>query len=144
MFRGLTRMTGFAIGGIVCAAVLAIVAIFAFDRVLDITEPARDQADHARDDHELRFATYEELAELCLAVQDAEGTIRSLEQELQGDPTPSRVTQIDSSLTAIRSSRSRSINEYNSLADRERRAALTGHDLPLRLDRDTKETQCNA
>lgn len=89
-----------------------------------------------------RIGTYEEFFQLCESVQNAEGQIRSLDEELETDPSESRVERIQSSLSAIRSTRESSINEYNSKAAQEHKEAFRDASLPERLDRENMETEC--
>ena len=61
-----------------------------------------------------RIAAYNHFFDLCASVQSDEAAIQSLNQEMNTTkPTPSRVTQINASLTALRSARAEKINQYN-------------------------------
>lgn len=142
-----SRTTGYTIVGILILAVIAVIAIFAFGGVARLTAPFRgetEKIERTEGSGAFRQATYEEFYDLCAAVQDAEGRISNLEKELDGDPGEHRVTQINSSLTAVRNSRIESINAYNSKASQEHRNSFRDADLPARLDRTTEETQCAA
>lgn len=89
-----------------------------------------------------RIGTYESFFALCEAVQNAEAQAAALETELETDPPQARTTQIHASLTAVRSNRASSINEYNSAARQEHREAFRDANLPERLDTDTTTTEC--
>lgn len=90
-----------------------------------------------------RLAAYEHFFGLCTSVQAQEGRIDSLNLELETGPTPARVTQIQASLTAVRSQRTELIAEYNQDALAQyTRGQFRDRDLPYQLDPDTEETVC--
>jgi len=66
-----------------------------------------------------RIAAYNHFFDLCAAVQSDESAMQSLRDEMKTDPPPSRVTQINASLTALRSARAEKINQYNADARKD-------------------------
>lgn len=90
---------------------------------------------------EFRQTTYEEFFGLCEAVQNAEGTIQVLQEERKA-ASETRATQIDQSVTALKTTRIESVNAYNSKAAQEHRAAFHDKDLPYRLDATAERTTC--
>lgn len=67
-----------------------------------------------------RISAYNHFFDLCAAVQSDEAAIQSLNQERDTTkPTPSRLTQINASLTALRSARAEKINQYNADARKD-------------------------
>lgn len=90
-----------------------------------------------------RIQAYDHFFNLCASVQTTEGQIGSLEQELKTKPSKARVEQIQASLTAIRSNRIASINQYNADAAKSYTIGqFKDADLPFSLDPTTKETTC--
>lgn len=103
------------------------------------------QKEQVRADPDYRIAAYERFFDLCASVRSDEATIANLEEELADDPTAERESQIKASLTAVRSNRSETINEYNADARKsETAAAFRSSDLPYQLDPDSEETRCTA
>ena len=89
--------------GIVGLAVLYVVGVFAFGGAGWITAPFRgdvEERERTVGSGAFRLTTYEEFFDLCEAVQNAEGTIRVLQQE-RGSASDARKTQIDQSITAL-------------------------------------------
>jgi hypothetical protein len=66
-----------------------------------------------------RIAAYNHFFDLCAAVQSDEAAMQSLRDEMKTDPPPSRITQINASLTALRSARAEKINQYNADARKD-------------------------
>lgn len=66
-----------------------------------------------------RISAYNHFFDLCAAVQSDEAAIGSLKEELGTGPTASRRTQIQASLTALRSGRAEKINQYNADARKD-------------------------
>ncbi|GAA2289709.1 hypothetical protein GCM10010415_71450 [Streptomyces atrovirens] len=130
--------------GIVGLAVLYAVGVFAFGGAGWITAPFRGEVEERErtvGSGAFRLTTYEEFFDLCEAVQNAEGTIRVLQQE-RGSASDARKTQIDQSITALRATRIESVNDYNTKAAQEHRAPFRDKDLPYRLDATAEKTTC--
>jgi hypothetical protein len=66
-----------------------------------------------------RIAAYNHFFDLCAAVQSDEAAMASLRSELLTNPPDSRRTQINASLTALRSARAEKINQYNADARKD-------------------------
>ncbi|AXK37170.1 hypothetical protein DVA86_07860 [Streptomyces armeniacus] len=131
-------------GGIAVLAAVGLVATLVFGGVGWLTAPFRGEADkreRTEGSGAFRIATYEEFFGLCTAVQTKEGTIKALEEE-RGTATASRRARIDTSLTALKSSRAEAVHEYNSRAAQEHRSAFKDRDLPPRLDVNDTATRC--
>ncbi|MGW2017659.1 hypothetical protein [Streptomyces sp. NPDC001927] len=138
------RFGVWAVGGIVGLAVVYVIGVFVFGGAGWITAPFRGEVEERENtvgSGTFRLTTYEEFFGLCEAVQNAEGTIRVLQQE-RGAATPTRKSQIDQSITALRASRIESVNEYNSKAAQEHRTPFLDKGLPHRLDADAEKTTC--
>ncbi|MDT0476213.1 hypothetical protein RM863_29220 [Streptomyces sp. DSM 41014] len=150
MFKDGSRALGYAIASIAAAALLTLIAIYAFGGVSQLTAPFRgetDKKDRTTGSGAFRIATYEEFFDLCAGVQTAEQQIKALTDELHDTaqpPTPERAEKIRTSLTAVRSSRAESIATYNSKATQEHRTAFHDAALPYKLDPAAEETQCAA
>lgn len=132
------------VGGIVALAVLGVIATFAFGGANWITAPFRGESEKRENtvgSGAFRQSTYEDFFNLCAAVQDAEGSIQALNEE-KGSASQSRKGQIAQSITALKSSRIESINEYNAKARQEHRKAFVDQELPSRLDASATETTC--
>ncbi|GAA2107765.1 hypothetical protein [Streptomyces synnematoformans] len=147
MFKEGSRIFGFTIAGIAAAALLYVVGVFAVGGAAWFTAPFRGEVD-ARERTEgsgaFRITSYEEFFDLCTAAQDAEDQIAALTEELDTQPPEERVTRINTSITAARAARADAINDYNSLAAQEHKAAFHDADLPARLDKNAEETLCAA
>lgn len=90
-----------------------------------------------------RVQAYDRFFDLCSAIQEDEGRVAALEQELAGSPTPERRTQVEASLTAVRSARNGKIRTYNNDAAKDFTVGqFRDNDLPYRLDPNAKETVC--
>ena len=72
-----------------------------------------------------RIAAYNHFFDLCASVQSDEAAMKSLYEELATKPPESRVTQINASLTALRSARAEKINQYNADARKDYTTAAT-------------------
>lgn len=147
IYREGARGFRWALFAVALAALLAVAAAFAFgwaQRATASFRGATAEREMTQADGRFRLATYEEFHNLCAAVQNAEAQITALESELETGPPQARVTHINSSLTAVRSARASNINDYNSRAAQEHRAAFHSNDLPETLSLDTEETSCTA
>lgn len=90
-----------------------------------------------------RIARYDHFFNLCAAVQSDEATIRALKQERTTNPPASRVTQINATITALRSGRAEKINQYNADARKEGTIAqFRSSSLPFQLDHTQEATTC--
>lgn len=139
---------------VVAAVVIAFLAIhvFGFGWFSRLTADFRGETAviervHANPNY--RIANYDHFYDLCAAIQADEDRIANLEQELASrldrDDISFRVSQIESSLTAIRNSRSAKIRQYNADAHKtETRANFLASDLPFELDQARSTTLCTA
>jgi hypothetical protein len=92
---------------------------------------------------EFRVAAYDHFFSLCVAVQEDEGTIAALQQELDTKPSAGRVEQINASIAALRANRTRSIRQYNADAQRDYTVGqFRDADLPASLNPNEEETTC--
>lgn len=92
-----------------------------------------------------RQQAYDHFFDLCSAVQGDEGRIEALEEENAASPTPERRTQIQASITAVRSSRTEKIRTYNNDAAKDWTVGqFRANDLPARLDPNGESTTCAA
>lgn len=90
-----------------------------------------------------RIAAYNHFFDLCASVQSDEASITSLKEELTTKPPESRVTQINASLTALRSARAEKINQYNADARKDYTIGqFRASGLPFRLDLTQEATTC--
>jgi hypothetical protein len=143
-----SAITLLGILGVLIAMVFAAMAIFGFGLFQRGTADFRGktkQIEQTKASGTYRIAAYEHFYDLCAAVQDDEISISSLREELKTEPPQNRVTQINASLTALRSSRGEKINQYNADA---RKSGTIGQfkasDLPYQLNKNTEETTCTA
>ncbi|MER5220411.1 hypothetical protein [Streptomyces flaveus] len=133
--------------GIGCIAVLAAVGLIAtliFGGISWLTAPFRGEVEkrnRTEGSGEFQIATYEEFFGLCTTVQTKEGTIRTLEEESK-TASESKQAQINTSITALKSTRIEAVNEYNAKAAQEHRSAFKDKDLPPRLDVNDMNTTC--
>lgn len=144
-FREGSKIGAWVIGGIVALAAVYVVGIFAFGGANWITAPFRGEAEKRENtvgSGAFRQSTYEDFFNLCQAVQDAEASIEALEEEKK-EASDSRKSQIAQSVTALKSSRASSINEYNSKAAQEHRDSFQDEDLPSRLNVSDEKTTCS-
>ncbi|CCK24951.1 hypothetical protein BN159_0572 [Streptomyces davaonensis JCM 4913] len=138
------RSRGWAVGGIIGLAMLYVIGVFAFGGAGWVIAPfdgSEDERETTVEPAEFSRTTYEEFADLCEAVRNAEGTIEALREERESASTV-RATQIDQSITALKATRIESVNDYNSKAAREEPAPFRDQDLPYRLDATAKHTTC--
>lgn len=137
--------TGFwVIGGIAALVTVGLIITLVVGGVSWLTAPFRgevDKRDRTEGSGAFRIATYEEFFGLCSTVQSKEGTIKTLEEENK-TASESRRAQINTSLTALKSSRIEAVNEYNAKAAQEHRSAFKDEDLPPRLDVNDMNTTC--
>jgi hypothetical protein len=109
------------------------------------TAPARGQL-AAREQIQsgtFRIAAYDRFFDLCAAVQSDEATIVALREELTTGPPPSRVTQINASITALRSGRAEKINRYNGDARKDYTIGqFRSNGLPYQLSANQEATTC--
>lgn len=144
-FREGSKIGAWVIGGIATLAAVYVVGIFAFGGANWITAPFRGEAEKRENtvgSGAFRQSTYEDFFNLCQAAQDAEASIEALEEEKK-EASDSRKDQIAQSVTALKSSRASSINEYNSKAAQEHRDSFQDEDLPNRLNVSDEKTTCS-
>lgn len=135
--------------GIVIAAVLGfallIGGVFAFRWFTAEPRGALDAREQVLADGDFRIAAYNHFFGLCSSVQAQEDREVSLTTELETSPSESRRSQIQASLTAVRSQRAELIRTYNADAAKDYTSGqFRDADLPYQLDIDNKETQCVA
>ncbi|MQY10054.1 hypothetical protein SRB5_01580 [Streptomyces sp. RB5] len=138
------RIGTWAVAGVIGLAVLYLIGVFAFGGAAWITAPFRGETEERENtvgSGAFRQSTYEEFFDLCEAVQNAEGTIRVLQDERKS-ATETRRSQIDQSITALKATRIESVNEYNAKAAQEHRKPFQDKHLPYRLDAGADKTTC--
>lgn len=92
-----------------------------------------------------RLTAYDYFFRACASVQSFESTINALEQELETDPSDSRVEQIQGAITANRSARASAIHDYNAKASQDYTVGqFRDSNLPHQLDENEEQTQCVA
>lgn len=93
-----------------------------------------------------RVSAYNRFFDLCASVQSFEAQIANLEQERDdkaNPPSDSRREQIASSITALRNTRSQTINQYNADAAKDYTAGqFRDNNLPYRLNPTQEVTTC--
>jgi hypothetical protein len=90
---------------------------------------------------DFRIGSYQRYFELCTAVQNAEASIKALNEENLG-ASEARKAQIGPSITALKANRAASINEYNSLSAQEHKVAFKDANLPAILGLSDGPTNC--
>lgn len=147
VFAEASRALRYTIAGIVLLALVYVAGVFAWGGASWSTAPFRGE-NEARDrtvgSGEFRISTYEEFFDLCAAVETKEDEITALQDELDTKPSEYRTEQINTSLTALRATRSELVNDYNAKSRQEHRKAFRDAGLPAELDTDAKETTCAA
>jgi hypothetical protein len=135
---------GVAILVVIVLSAMALFGFGLFNRGTANFRGKNEQIEKTKANGNYRIAAYDQFYNLCASVQDDEATIQNLEEELKTKPPQDRITQINASLTAVKSGRRSKINEYNADA---RKTATQGQfrasDLPYHLDA-TQETTCTA
>lgn len=133
-----------AVVGAVLCLLLLIGAVWGLQWATAPFRGAKDARETIQADGDFRIQAYNTFFDRCASVQTAESRITSLEEELETDPPQSRVTQIQSSLSAIRSQRANTINIYNSEAERDWTVGqFRDEGLPHQLDINDEETECS-
>ncbi|MEU0948298.1 hypothetical protein ABZ379_37250 [Streptomyces canus] len=133
-----------AVSGVIGLAVLYVIGVFVLGGAQWVTAGFRGEADEREttvSSGEFRRTTYEEFFDLCVAVQNTEGTIQALQEEREV-ASETRTAQIDQSITALKATRIESVNAYNSEAAQEHRAPFRDKGLPYRLDATAEPTTC--
>lgn len=133
-----------SIGAFVLVAAL-MVGGFAFNWFTAEPRGALEAREQILGSGDFRIQAYDRFFNQCAAIQSDEGRIQSLQTELETtNPSPSRVGQINASLTAIRSSRLEKINEYNADAGRNYTVGqFRDSDLPYNIDPNNEgPTEC--
>lgn len=135
-----------AVVGGVLLLVLLPVAFFGIRWATADIRGAGDAREQILADGDFRIQAYQTFFDLCASVQSQEDRIDSLDQELNDEnnpPTDARVGQIQSSLSAIRSTRGDLINQYNADASRSwTEGQFRDEDLPYQLNIDEEDTTC--
>jgi hypothetical protein len=128
---------------IVLGLIVLIVVPFAFRWLTAEPRGALDARERTKASGAFRIAAYDHFFDLCAAVQADEARIEALKQEYASNPTPQRQTQIEASLTAVRSSRAEKISRYNTDAAKGYTIGqFRSAKLPPRLSTDQEETTC--
>lgn len=139
------KITGLSVAGLL-GVVLLVSLIVGFQWISAPFRGALDARETIQADGDFRIAAYNTFFNRCANIQTHEARIESLETELndeQNPPTSARVSQIQSSLSAIRSQRAEDINLYNSEASRDWTVGqFRDEGLPHELDIDAEETDC--
>lgn len=143
MFKA-AGVTALAIASVIAAAILFTALALVWRYV--IAEPrGRVQQEEILQQGQNRIARYDYFFNLCAAVQSDEATIVALRQELETNPPASRVTQINATITALRSGRAEKINQYNVDARKSGTIAqFRSSDLPFQLIPTSEVTSCIA
>lgn len=90
-----------------------------------------------------RISAYDHFFSLCASVQGHETTIKALQSELETDPSPRRVEQINAFITANRAARDVKIQQYNQDAQRNYTVGqFRDAGLPEKLDINEEVTTC--
>lgn len=146
VWRGGSWVIGLAVVAIVVMLVVGLMWAFGFGLFSRATANERGGTqvrEKTVADGNYRIAQYDHFFDLCASVQSDEDTIEQLGTELADDLTPERASQIKSTLTAVRSNRAESINQYNADA---RKAGTAGQfrdsALPYQLDKKAEATTC--
>lgn len=88
-----------------------------------------------------RIAEYDRFFDLCSAALTTQDQIDNLEDEKKTAEEP-RLSQLTSSITALKGKLSENVNDYNSAASRDYTSGqFRDSDLPYQLDKD-KEIKC--
>lgn len=130
---------------IVIAAAVAIVLLVAGTLGIKyLTADTRGQVDaneRIKADGGNRIAEYERFFDLCSSAMTTQDQIDNLEDEAKTAEEP-RLTQISSSITALKGKLSENVNDYNSAASRDYTSGqFRDSNLPFELDRE-KEISC--
>lgn len=140
------KISTVAVLSIVGVAVLSLGAVFLFGGVSWITAPFRGEVDKREKtvaSGDFQIGTYEDFHDLCGQVKTKESAIKALEEERE-DASDARKEQIGPSITALKTTRTELINDYNKKSAEEHRKAFKDSDLPYRLDEDAEKTECAA
>ncbi len=94
-------------------------------------------------DGDYRNAAYNAFFDRCASIQSFEDRIRILEDELTGNPTEQRRTEIQSALGAIKAQRAEEVRSYNADAAKDFTAGqFRDADLPHEIDIEGNDTTC--
>lgn len=149
--RSVAKASGFTllIGGIAIAIVIALSAmwVFGFGLFQKNTADFRggvEMTEMTEGDGSFRIGAYNHFFDLCASVQEDEGRLVALNNELNTtDPSKSRKEQIHASMTAIESSRNGKIRQYNVDAQKDYTVGqFRDSGLPFELNPEVKETVC--
>lgn len=142
--REAARTVGILAGIIVGIGALAVVLTFVFGGASWVTAPFRGEVDKREKtvaSGDFMIGTYQRYFELCTAVQNAEATVKALNEEA-ATASEARKAQIATSITALKANRAASVNEYNSLSAQEHKKAFKDADLPAVLGFSEGPTSC--
>lgn len=142
--RDMLKMAGVFGGVIFGVGVLVVVFTLVFGGASWITAPFRGEVDKREKtvaSGDFRIGTYQRYFELCAAVQNAEASIKALNEEAVS-ANEVRKAQIATSVTALKANRAASVNEYNSLSAQEHKAAFKDANLPAVLGFSEGPTTC--
>lgn len=139
------RFIGYTLAFLVSIAALGVFCTFLFGGGSWLTAPFRgasEKREQTTGSGAFRIATYQRYFDLCTAVQNAEASLKALEEE-KPDASDTRKAQIATSATAIKAQRAASVNEYNSMSAQEHREPFKDKNLPYKLDVADTATVCN-
>lgn len=143
--RETARTIGILAGVIVGIGGLIIVLTFVFGGASWITAPFRGEVEKREKtvaSGDFRIGSYQRYFELCTAVQNAEASIKALNEEAVS-AGELRKAQIATSITALKANRAASVNEYNSLSAQEHKVAFKDANLPAVLGFTDGPTTCS-
>lgn len=140
---------GWLVGGVVLLFVVMLIGVFGFGLFQKETAEFRGDVGETEQvvaDPWYRIAMYNNFFQLCTGVQNAEASLAAQTDELSRVTDPDRRTQLESSLSAVRTQRAGLVNQYNNKASQERtQAEYFPPNLPPQLDpvyRDGMRTTC--
>lgn len=142
--REMLKLAGVFGGVVLGLGVIVVVFTLVFGGASWITAPFRGEVDKREKtvaSGDFLIGTYQRYFELCTAVQNAEASIKALNEEALS-AAEGRKAQIATSVTALKANRAASINEYNSLSTQEHKASFKDANLPARLTPAADPTSC--
>lgn len=127
----------------VCGLTLGIVYVSGGMQMLTAPFRGEVEAEERVQGGDFRIAAYEAFYDQCASVQADEDRINNLEDERE-NAEGQRVSQLDTTITAVKNSRAEKIREYNADSQKEAtRGQFRDSGLPFELDVDAEETVCS-
>lgn len=153
------RIAGASIGvGVLCVIVavgmffIAVLGVYAdnwFAHLTSDTKGDTEKLSLVEAQGEFRIAAYDHFFNLCTSIQEKEATIRGQKQELETNPSPARVEQINANLGVLQAQRDSLINQYNNDGAKDYtigqygpKELFGGTTLPYPLSLQAEETTC--